>query len=100
MPMQTPSRGFVAAASRTAASSPESRSWRMQSGIAPWPGRTTRSAAATTSGSDVTTTAISSRAVSCLARDVSHRLRDRAQVAHPVVDDGDSPLAHVGTTIG
>ena len=56
MPMHTPNSGFVAAASRTAASRPDSRSSRMQSKIAPWPGSTTRSAPATTAGSAVTTT--------------------------------------------
>ena len=56
---------------------------RMQSGIAPWPGKTTRSAP--------------SRLASGIARDhhraarrdVLDRLRHRAQVAHAVVDDGD-----------
>ena len=42
MPTQTPNSGLLAAASSTASSRPESRSSRMQSGMAPWPGSTTR----------------------------------------------------------
>ena len=45
MPTHTPSIGLRAAASSTASSMPESRSSRMQSRIAPWPGSTMRSAA-------------------------------------------------------
>jgi hypothetical protein len=56
MPTQTPSSGLVAAASSTACCRPDSRSSRMQSGIAPCPGSTTRSAARTSSGREVTTT--------------------------------------------
>ena len=51
MPTQTPISGLLAAASSTASCRPESRSSRMQSRIAPWPGSTTRSAARTSSGS-------------------------------------------------
>ena len=80
-PMQMPRKGFVAAASITAWRSPRASSSRMQSGIAPWPG-TTRSAAARTGiGGD------GDRAA---AGDVLERLRDRTQVAHAVVDDGNS----------
>ena len=80
-----PSAACCAAASSTAACRPESRSSRMQSGIAPWPGSTTRSAARTSSGSrghdDLEAAAWRP---TCM-----HRLRHRAQVAHAVVDDGD-----------
>ena len=58
----------------------------MQSGIAPWPGTTTRSAAATAAGSEVTST----RA----RRDMLDRLGDRAQVAHAVIDDSDGVHAN------
>jgi hypothetical protein len=56
MPTQTPNSGFFAAASSTEASRPDSRSSRMQSGIAPCPGRTTRSASNTCCALDVMTT--------------------------------------------
>ena len=54
----------------------------MQSGIALWPGSTTRSARRDhlRIGADDDV---------ALRRDVHERLRHRAQVAHPVVDDGD-----------
>jgi hypothetical protein len=54
----------------------------MQSGIAPWPGKTTRSAERDFGrvGRDQT------RAP---RRDMLDRLGDRAQVAHAVIDDGD-----------
>ena len=56
MPTHTPSIGLRAAASSTASSMPESRSSRMQSRIAPWPGSTMRSAAKTCSALCVMTT--------------------------------------------
>ena len=56
MPTQTPNSGFLAAASSTEASRPDSRNSRMQSGIAPCPGRTTRSASSTCCGLAVMTT--------------------------------------------
>ena len=70
-----------AAASSTASCRPDSRSSRMQSGIAPWPGSTTRSAANTSSGLAVTTTSnaapllfASSRATCNTACDTERRL--------------------------
>ena len=45
--MQMPRKGLLAAAAMTAGRRPRQSSSRMQSGIAPWPGNTTRSAAAT-----------------------------------------------------
>ena len=76
MPMHTPMSGLLAAASSTAASRPDSRSSRMQSGIAPWPGRTTRSAANTSSGLPVTMTRKSSasRATCATACETERRL--------------------------
>ena len=64
---------------------PESRSSRMQSGIAPWPGSTTRSAARTSSGRERD----DHLDAAALRPTCMHRLRHRAQVAHAVVDDGD-----------
>src|SRR6185312_15475706 len=51
--------GRVAAALRTGSASPLCSSIRMQSGIALWPGSTTRSARSTTAASLVTTTSAS-----------------------------------------
>ena len=55
MPTQTPNSGLLAAASSTDSSRPDSRSSRMQSAMAPWPGSTTRWALRTTCGSEVMT---------------------------------------------
>ena len=80
MPTHTPISGLRAAASSTASSRPDSRSSRMQSGIAPWPGSTTRSAASTSSGREVTITstawppAAASRATCITACDTERRL--------------------------
>ena len=75
MPMHTPISGLLAAASSTAGSRPESRSSRMQSGIAPWPGSTTRSAARTSCGPRVTTTSSPLPAATCItACDTERRL--------------------------
>ena len=62
-PMQMPRNGFVRAASSTAARRPRPSISRTQSGIAPWPGKTTRSARFTTSASLVIVT--SSPAPTC-----------------------------------
>ena len=75
MPTQTPNSGLLAAASSTEACSPESRSSRMQSGIAPCPGSTTRVARRTTSGSDVTKTSTPAWSAACrTACDTERRL--------------------------
>src|SRR5260221_210579 len=58
-PMQMPRKGLLAAAEITASRAPLAASWRMQSGIAPWPGTTTRSAARIASRSEVTSTSAS-----------------------------------------
>ncbi|MNT61498.1 hypothetical protein D3C72_1991480 [compost metagenome] len=42
--MHTPSTGLLSAARSSASSTPDSRRLRMQSGMAPWPGKTMRSA--------------------------------------------------------
>ena len=55
-----PRKGFSRIASRTHASRPWAASSDMQSPIAPWPGKTTRSAAATRAGSAVTRTSTAS----------------------------------------
>ena len=60
----------------------------MQSGIALWPGSTTRAAARITrrvGGDDDVR----------VGRDVDERLRHRAKIAHSVVDDGD--VGHCGS---
>ena len=49
-------KGLRPAASTTASRAPLAPSWRMQSGMAPWPGTTTRSAARIAAGSAVTRT--------------------------------------------
>ena len=54
MPRQMPRKGLLAAACLTTSVKPRAASSRMQSGIAPTPGNTTRVAAAMTAGSDVT----------------------------------------------
>jgi hypothetical protein len=56
MPMQMPRNGFARVHSTTASRAPLAASWRMQSGIAPWPGTTTLSAARICAGSAVTRT--------------------------------------------
>jgi hypothetical protein len=61
--MQMPRNGFAAAASSTAVRSPRASISRMQSGIAPWPGNTTRAARATCRASLVTSTL--SRGATC-----------------------------------
>ena len=55
-PMHSPRNGLAAAASRTASPRPLSARHFMQSGMAPCPGKTTRSAARMASGSAVITT--------------------------------------------
>ncbi len=51
-----PRKGLSAAARTTAGRKPRADSSRMQSGMAPWPGTTTRSAAAMSAGFAVTRT--------------------------------------------
>jgi hypothetical protein len=75
MPTHTPIKGLLAAASSTASCRPESRSSRMQSRMAPWPGSTTRSAARTSSGRAVTITSSPLSAATCItACDTLRRL--------------------------
>jgi len=75
MPTHTPNIGLLAAASSTDSSRPLSRSSRMQSGMAPWPGSTMRSAARTSSGRAVTTTSKPVPWVTCMtACDTERRL--------------------------
>ena len=75
MPTQTPNSGLLAAASSTDSSRPESASSRMQSGIAPCPGSTTRVARRTTSGSEVTNTSTPTWSAACFtACDTERRL--------------------------
>ena len=67
-------KGLVAPpASITASRAPLAASWRMQSGMAPWPGTTTRSAARIAPGSAVTRTR-SSGATCSSALDTERRL--------------------------
>ena len=70
------------AASTTAARRPRASISRMQSGIAPWPGKTTRAAPRDR-------VRIARYRHLEVRRHVLDRLRHRAQVAHAVIDDGD-----------
>jgi cobyric acid synthase len=72
-PMQMPRNGLECAASSTAGRKPLASSSRMQSGIAPCPGNTTRSDRITAAGSDVTSTAASGATCSS-ALDTERRL--------------------------
>ena len=75
--------------SATSASSSSSRTRRIAAGKAPTPGRITPSAARTAWGSAV---------IEASAPDPLERLLDRAQIAHPVVEDRD--LGHRDTRSG
>ena len=72
-PMQMPRKGLERAASSTAGRNPLASSSRMQSGIAPCPGNTTRSARPTDSGSEVTAT-VASGATCSSALETERRL--------------------------
>ena len=75
MPTHTPISGLCAAACSTASFSPESCSSRMQSRMAPCPGSTTRSAASTSAGCEVTMTSNPVPAATCsTACDTERRL--------------------------
>ena len=81
-PMQMPRNGFSCAAATTAARSPRASISRMQSGMAPLPGKTTRAA-------PTYLVRIARYRHREARRHVLDRFRHRAQVAHSVVDDRD-----------
>ena len=71
-PMHSPRKGFERVAATTASRAPLAASWRMQSGMAPWPGTTILSLERISSGSAVTRT-VASGATCSMALDTERR---------------------------